>query len=256
MLKIRNEQMDIFRKAALHAYEKDMVTHLYEFSPRHCDVIGEENVQKVIQLGIDRAKTYDFTMRGPLSFYIELMFMFGGFFDTDPQVPWAGEILNDSRILDQMVRADMLHEKMLDYLDKVAGPENIYTLKALQAIRVVVHESIPFSDETFESGILSEMKKIYPQKCEYLGDPPLINIIHKGIETAKTYSMLTMRGTGLFVVLMFAFGHGFAEDPLFPWVSRTLKDPNIPDPEKRAQRLEAKAITYLDGVLNYMGVGK
>jgi hypothetical protein len=48
---------------------------------------------------------------------------------------------------------------------------------------------------------------------------------------------------------MFAFGHGCTHDPLYPWIARTLKDERIKDPAARAERLEKKAITWLDHVL-------
>ena len=51
------------------------------------------------------------------------------------------------------------------------------------------------------------------------------------------------------VVLMFAFGHGCTDDPLYPWISRTLKNERIVDPAARAGRLEKKAVTWLEHVL-------
>jgi len=47
---------------------------------------------------------------------------------------------------------------------------------------------------------------------------------------------------------MFAFGHGCTNDLLYPWISRTLQDERIADPEARAARLEQKAITWLEHV--------
>ena len=249
MLKIRKEQMEVFEQAAIRNFEDEIVEHLKKFSPRHCEVIGEDNVRKVIRLGIERGKKYNLTNRGPVRFYIELMFMFGSDFDTDPQLPWAGKILNDPMAVDQKERADQLYEKTTDYLDNVAGPVNAYTSDALRKIRRAASEDVTFSGEAFENGMLSQMKRIYPQKCNYVGDAPLRMLIQHGIELATTSSVTTTRGVALFVVLMFALGHGFSDDPLFPWVSRTLRDPKTDDPGKRVQRLETKSITYLDRVL-------
>ena len=58
-----------------------------------------------------------------------------------------------------------------------------------------------------------------------------------------------MRGEALVVVLMFAFGHGCTDDPLYPWISRTLKDERIVGPAARVERLEKKSITWLEHVL-------
>lgn len=255
MLIIRAQHMEVFRHVTLRAFEDQMVAHLYQFAKRHCEVIGEQNVREVIRLGMERAKMYGLTNRGPVRFYIELMFMFGIAFDTDPQLPWVQEILNSPETQDQMERADRLYDKMIEYLAKVAGRNNEYAIKALRAIHNRVSLPFSFSKELFESEMLSEMKRIYPQKCFYTGEPPLRELIHEAVASAEAYSIQTMRGVALFVVLMFALGHGFAQDPLFPWISRTLQDPRVIGPDQRAERIEAKAVAYLDQVLTYHGQG-
>ena len=58
MLKIRKEQMEVFEQAAIRNFEDEMVQHLKKFSSRHCEVIGEDNVRKVIRMGIERGKKY------------------------------------------------------------------------------------------------------------------------------------------------------------------------------------------------------
>ena len=51
------------------------------------------------------------------------------------------------------------------------------------------------------------------------------------------------------MVLKFAFGHACTNDPLYPWILRTLKDQRIVTPAARASRLERKAITWLEHVV-------
>jgi hypothetical protein len=57
----------------------------------------------------------------------------------------------------------------------------------------------------------------------------------------------------LFINLMFALGHGFATDPQYPWISNTLYNSAVSDPDKRAERLYAKTMVYLDHVLANLG---
>ena len=79
-----------------------------------------------------------------------------------------------------------------------------------------------------------------------------------GLDTA-VYAGMALLGTGLFVIrmlLMFAFGHGCCDDPLYPWIARTLNDERITDPPARAKRLETKALTWLDHVLEYFNEGR
>src|SRR4029450_5072165 len=142
MLEIRSEQMTAFEQAALIAFEDEMVEHLKNFSPQHCEVMGESRVRSVIQLGMARARTYGFTNRGPARFYLEMMFMFGTDFDSDPLLPWVLTILNDPATPDQMVRADRLYEGLMDYAEKVAGPNNQYIKEALRRASVQRFEDL------------------------------------------------------------------------------------------------------------------
>jgi hypothetical protein len=251
MLVIRSAQMAVFKKAALRSFENEMVAHLAEFSPPLFKAVGEEQMRQAIQFGRGRAESYGFTFRGPVRLYLDLMLLFGSHFDTDPQYPWAAEILTDRDSGPQMQRAERLHEKTMDYRQKVAGPEDAYTLKALRNIQALARQPLEFSPEGFVPGLLGEIKRIYPQKAAYVGDQGLETLIHKGIGGARKQRFTTGRGVALVVVLMLAFGHGCGADPLYPWIARTLRDERITDPEAKVKRLETKALTWLQHVLAY-----
>jgi hypothetical protein len=249
MLIIRKEQMAVFEQAALKDFEAKMIEYLKEFSPRHCEVLGEPAVRTVIQLGVERAMRYGFTNRGPVRFYIELMFMFGSYFDTDPLMLWAAEILNDPVIVHQMIRAERLYEKVADYVQKVAGPDNRFVKEALRRARQERFEELSVRTENFENEIIARLAENYPQKCRYSGEPALRKLIPLGLELANRHSISKNAGKVLLIGLMFAQGHGFATDPQLPWVSATLNNPAIPDANKRIERLYSKVMTYLDRVL-------
>lgn len=93
------------------------------------------------------------------------------------------------------------------------------------------------------------MYQAFPRKATYLGRPALKAVIVEGRAAAKRYSLTTLRAEALIVILMYAFGHGCIDDPLYPWISQTLNDPRIVDATARGERLERKALTWLDHVL-------
>jgi hypothetical protein len=255
MLVIRPEQMEVLKEAALRSFEDEMLEHLAEFSPPLFKAVGEEQMRKAVSFGIGQAKSYGFTFRGPVRLYLELMLLFGTHFDTDPQYPWAAEILTDQDTGSQMDRAERLYEKTMDYREKVAGPQDAYSLEALKQIAIFARQHISLPSHDFIPGMLQYINIIYPQKADYVGDEGLESLIHKGIECAQLMQFSTVRGMTLVIVLMLAFGHGCAADPLYPWIERTLKDEAIIDAEARAKRLEKKALTWLDHVLNYSSKG-
>jgi hypothetical protein len=244
---IRNAQIETFQEAALRRFEDEMVAHSREFTPRLCELLGEEQLRVALRQAMERADTFGFTNKGPLRLYIELMFLCGSDFDTDPQYVALGEILRASA--DQMERAQDLHERIGDYLDTVAGPDNANVNRALRELSNFARTTLRFSSHDFVPGLLREMNRIFPEKVDYVGEAGLKQLIDEGIAEAPKYGFAEVRQHTLIVVLMFAFGHGCTHDPLYPWISRTLQDEKIVDPAARAERLEKKARTWLDHVV-------
>lgn len=252
MLKIRNEQIKALEDVAKQNFEKDLVRHIKEFAPKHSEVIQEEGVQNVVRLGMERAEKYGFTRRGPVQFYVELMFMFGSDFDTDFQMPWASGVLNNDQIKDEMERADFLHEKMLEYLKQIAGENNEYSMKAMKKLQTANMEEYRVAGGNIEKQAVVALQSIHPQKVEYLGEELIKTLLQRGQDTAKGFSITSEQGNALCVALMFSLGHGFADDLLFPWVKATLEDEKISDPNERAVRLEQKMRLYLARVIKYL----
>jgi len=247
MLIIRKEQMKAFGNDALRRFEDEMVVHSKEFTPRLCKVLGDEQLRVALRQAMERANIYGFTNRGPIRLYIELMFLYGNDFDTDPQYPALGDVLNAPG--DQMLRAEQIYEGILDYQEKVSGLNAANVRKALTALSAFAKKQVRFSPNNFVAEMLQEMTHAFPQKAAYIGEESLTTLIHEGRAEASKYGFLADRGETLMVVLMFAFGHGCSNDPLYPWISRTLMDEMIVDPAARAKRLEKKSITWLNHVL-------
>jgi hypothetical protein len=247
MLRIRAEQMLAFEQAAMRRFEDEMVVHSKDFEPLLCEIIGEEQLRVAIRQAIARAAAYGFTYRGPIRLFIEMMFLSGSAFDTDPQYPAFGNLLRSSD--DQMQRAERIREEFLDYLEKVSGPDAINVQKALRELLVLARDPVTLSESNFVAEMLQGMTRVFPQKVAYVGEKALTVLIHEGLAEAQRYGFRTVRSKGMIVVLMFAFGHGCTNDPLYPWLSRTLTDTRIVDPAARAQRLEKKSITWLEHVV-------
>lgn len=247
MLKVRSAQMKVFEDAALLRFEDEMVAHSEEFSPRLCEVLGDDQLRVALRQAMERAGSYGFTFRGPIRLYIELMFLYGSDFDTDPQYPAIGEILNGSG--NQMQRAEQIFESIIDYHEKVSGEKNINVSQALESLSTFARMPVTINESNFVAEMLQEMNHAFPQKAAYVGEEALTALTHEGRTEARKYDFPTVGGEAMMVVLMFAFGHGCTNDPLYPWMSRTLEDERIKDSAARAKRLEKKAVTWLDHVL-------
>ena len=252
MLVIRNEQMQTMETFALQEFENELVEHIKTFAPKHSEVIKDEGVREVVRLGIGRSEKYGFTNRGPVRFYVEMMCMFGSDFDTDFQLPWAEGTLNNEVIKDQTQRADILYYKMVEYLKEVYGPDDKYSLDALRRLSKANPEDFNLTKQDFNNQIAAALRQIYPQKCDYLGEELMNTLIRRGIALARAHSINSLNGTAMMVASMLALGHGFAADPLFPWISSTLSDEAIADPNERAENLQRKIKIYLDRALKHL----
>ncbi len=248
MLKLQSAPSEKFEDEGLRNFEDEMVLHSRAFTPRLCEVLGEEQLRVALRQAITRAHSYGFTFRGPIRLYIELMFIYGSGFDTDPQYPAIGEVLKASG--DQMQRAEQIGESIHeDYREKVTGPGGIHVRKSQEAFLVFAQDRIRFSATDFVPEMLQQMNRFFPQKVAYTGQDQLSKLIEEGREEARRYGLSSVRAEAMIVVLMFAFGHRCTEDPLYPWIGRTLHDERIIDAEARARRLEKKAVTWLKHVL-------
>ena len=255
MLRIREAQHQVFEQQARGAFEQEMVAHLAEFSPPLFKTLGETPMLDIVRFGMARAEQqHGFDLRGPVRLYLEMMLLFGRYFDTDPQYPWAAQILAN-RDAYQMQRAEQLYEKVLDYQEKVDGPDGIYAQAALDTLGLLGQQPLELNTENFADVARYELTRIYPQKVAYIGAAALDTLIRKGMDGAHRQRFVSGRSTFLVIVLMCAFGHGCGADPLYPWINRTFKDQTITDPETRAKRLEKKALTWLTHVrANQKGV--
>ena len=69
----------------------------------------------------------------------------------------------------------------MHYIETVAGQNLEFERDALN--RVVGPVALPFSGKD-AGGIASFLKKIYPQKCEFLGDAVLEEIVRRGVSAS------------------------------------------------------------------------
>lgn len=256
MLTLRQEQIDAFKPKATAQFEDDMLAHLQSFAPKRCDALGEQVVREVIRGGTTRAKKYGFVLRGPVRFYIELMFMFGGYFDTDPQCPWAAAVLKDPKPTEQMARADRLHIELSKYIQAVFGPARKSLIQATKRLSLAKLADFINPQASLDKTIQAKLREIYPEKCEHLGPKPLAALLEIGVQTARDCQLQNQPGIVLTTILAFDLGHRFAADPLCRWIGADLADKNQRDANLRIEKTFSKWKAYLDSLLADLAPGE
>jgi hypothetical protein len=91
---VRPSQLAEFSRVEVQKFKNWMVVHLNKFFPTECQSAGEAQLRETIQDGINRAASYGITSKRDVCKFIDLMVVFGRYFDVDARFRWAGEILN------------------------------------------------------------------------------------------------------------------------------------------------------------------
>jgi hypothetical protein len=245
MLQIRGEQFDALDRAAREAFEQELLAHLKQFGPEHVKAVGDDGTLKVIRLGIERAAGHGFTFRGPIRFYVELMFQFGSGFATDPQLPWAAAALADRPAADQLIRAEALYQRYQEYYAGVVGPGAAFARAAARRAAGLKPADLDIPAGPDRAGVMiGKMKEYYPEKAAAAGDAVLAGLLTRGEQRAAAHGITSPRGGMLFAVLMFAFGHQIDTDPVYPWVEGTLTSDRADDPDRRVERVATKTLLF------------
>jgi hypothetical protein len=120
MLSIREEQMAVFSKVAAQKFEDRMVAHLKRCFPSELESLGEPKARELIQHGVKRAASYGIRGQRDVCKYIDLMIALGSDFDSDPNLIWASEILNDPELRDPTTKVTQLQGAAIEYLNSGA----------------------------------------------------------------------------------------------------------------------------------------
>jgi hypothetical protein len=242
---IRSRQMAAFEGAATSAFEAEMTEHLRQFAPAQTKPLSPPELKAIVEHGVARAGARGFTYCGPIRLYLELMFLFGSEFDSDPQYPWISSLLADTSEDNQMQRAGKLHEAAVEYLDRVAGKSREHVSEAFDRLAQLQLEQ--FTAEGFEQRLLWAMHESYPRKAAAAGDTALRTLIREAARKAKELEMVTPRGVALITFMMFSAGHGIIGDPVY---ARQLR-PGLeggPGAEERIGALHRRAAALLRAV--------
>ncbi|WP_437767842.1 hypothetical protein WME77_12760 [Sorangium sp. So ce764] len=95
MLVIRDAQMAAFEAEGLKRYKAHLVESVKKHWPERSAALGDEGVRGEVDRAIERADGYGIVSQKDVFRYLNVSFMLGAGFDTDPTYPWAEAILKD-----------------------------------------------------------------------------------------------------------------------------------------------------------------
>jgi hypothetical protein len=123
VLVIRDDQIRAMNNILLRRW---MLDHLRRHFPDHCSGMGQRALRRAISDGIATAHSHGFVNEADCCRYVDMTFVLGRNFDTDPALPWAADILSDRSITDASMRIEMLHEAACEHLRAGAADTGNY----------------------------------------------------------------------------------------------------------------------------------
>lgn len=248
MMLVRAQQLEAFRAAAEQQFIDEMVAHFRRFSPPLFRTLGDEAAECAVRRGVARAVDFGFTKRGPIRLFLELEWLFGTGFDIDPQIPWAGEVLAEPSLGDEMFRAGRLEQLSCQYLDDVHGPDGRNADEALRRLEAQAPSWL-FTESHWRSEVGEALEAVFPEKASYIGRERVERTLDLAEQRAtELLGPHELRGRAVLAILMFSFGADCARDPYYPWIGATFAHAKNQDPRRRAEALERKAMWWLRAV--------
>lgn len=196
--------------------------HLRLYFELPCRIAGEVCVRETIRRGVMRARRWGLTREASAQSYIDHMILLGSGFDSDPQLPWAREILE--RRQPELVRMDSLHAQAADFTARTAGQGSRNVLFA--AARARTHGlcpelSVPPSRALDQ--VAAWLAWMYPEKYRLVSHR-LPELVARAEATAFTHGFERPRALGCILGLTFLLGGGVTDDPMMPWVGAIVRD--------------------------------
>jgi hypothetical protein len=111
MFTIRKEQMAVLSKVEARTVGDRRLDHIRKIYPKEFVALGEGKIRELIQQGIKRVTKYGFKGDPDVLKFTEVMVLFGREFDTNPQLPWAAQILRKRK--KPAMKINALHEEAI-----------------------------------------------------------------------------------------------------------------------------------------------
>jgi hypothetical protein len=141
---------------------------------------------------------------------------------------------------------------MQGYLGQVEGPDKAWAIAALRRVGAAPWSTMVDAGAPFADRALAAMQRIWPEKAASVGEAPLLRIVAAAEAAAAARGIDHPAGRALLAGLMFGFGHGVLDDPLYPWVDDTLHSGRHADANQRAERLSAKTRIYVQAIVEHL----
>lgn len=137
-----------------------------------------------------------------------------------------------------------------DYLQEVSGEEDKYLYKVAEKLAKFNIQDCSLTNQNFQQKILTFFETTYPEKTQLTGQEALKKLIIQGSQRAyKEYKYTRVDHNGLFIILMFLYGHHFDTDLFLPALRPIVAEHSSDNYIKNAKEIT----TQLEGFIQQWG---
>ena len=221
---------------------------LASFAPPLAAAAGRAGLEAAVRLGLEATRRAGFTEPAQIRLYLQLMASFGSHFNTDPQYQWLHGLLSEAEGAGAYERARLLHWHATLYLERTYGKKGAHGIAAgMRATRLDVATLAEIGADYGTRGPYL-LARLHPQRAPYLSGAVARLLLEKATKDANTFGLGGAAAAPLLLCLMYGFGHGVANDPLYPWVHATLSSKGLSGAAK-TDELFARAQSTLASML-------
>jgi len=219
-MKINQRGIAALEHRTLQEFVQGVVTQHIAAHPRAAQRLGTGPVHEAVSRGVRLAQRYGIDERSPLTTFLRIQMYLGARFDCDPMMGWAQQALvTPGRSGLQSVRVNALRKAALAYLDAACGADGAYLRQFLVSVQAVGDPSRTPQD------IFAFFGESYPAKSTHAGPKATWAMIEDSAALCRDAGLDAPQALFTICTLRMAFGHGVTNDPMFPWVAETVRDP-------------------------------
>lgn len=82
-------------------------------------------------------------------------------------------------------------------------------------------------EENLECRLVAHVQRVFPQRCEQMGEPAVRERVRKGMAAARQWGIEGQYDVSRYVDLLFLLGPDFGTDDGCPWARPILADPAL-----------------------------
>lgn len=238
MIRLSSEQMMALQDTAMHRFIGRVVDELPGYRGPLVEGRARATLFQAASMAVEQARGFGLESERALFLYANLSITLGGYFATDPALPWAQEILGDASYLGNE-KMDDLWNAYMDYCDAVMGPEPGAYFPAA-AYRRFADLPEPPADNGTIAPVVADLALLWPEKVRAVPAEALhAHVIGAG-QRAAALGFQDHGARVRFCRIAFLLGQAFDADPLHDWVGPVLQQDGLHGDARTMTRLEAR----------------